>query len=112
MVDSPPWQIIPDLDLRADDQIVDKTRYSAFYGTWLEAYLRRTGVEQVVICGVMTNCCCESTARDAFMRDLDVFVVADAMATETRDLHAASLASMAHACSSVLQVDELAPGPA
>lgn len=107
MVDTPPWQLIGTLDVRAADPIVDKTRYSAFYGTWLEAYLRRTGVTDLVICGVMTNCCCETTARDAFMRDFRVFVSDDATAAESADLHVASLTGIAYACGVVASTQRI-----
>jgi len=49
----------------------------------------------VVITGVMTHLCCESTARDAFMRDLEVFFVIDATATDQEDLHMGSLRALA-----------------
>src|SRR5579859_3609627 len=58
-----------------------KARYSAFIGTKLDETLKRLGVERVVICGFMTNFCCDSTARDA--HDLDYFVdfISDATGT-------------------------------
>jgi len=75
--------------------IVRKTRYSAFIGTELEGILRQQSADQVVITGVMTHLCCESTARDAFMRDLEVFFVIDATATDQEDLHMGSLRALA-----------------
>ncbi len=58
-----------------------KTRYSAFAGTDLDQTLKKIAVGRVVICGFMTNFCCDSTARDA--HDLDYFVdfVTDATGT-------------------------------
>ena len=108
MVGTPPWELLDALDVRDGDPVLDKTRYSAFYGTWLEAHLRRTGVRDLVLCGVMTSCCIETTARDAFMRDFRVFVAADATATATAELHVASLRSMAYACAVVRATDDLA----
>ena len=55
-----------------------KTRYSAFQRTRLDELLRSGGVARVVICGFMTNFCCESTAREAHDRDYYVSFVADA----------------------------------
>ncbi|CAO2043077.1 unnamed protein product [Urochloa humidicola] len=79
------------------DLVVEKCTYSAFAGgTGLEETLRRAGVEEVVVAGVMTNLCCETTARDAFVRGFRVFFSADATATATRDLHEATLANMAY----------------
>lgn len=70
-----------------DKQAIEivKNRYSAFAGTDLHARLKKVGVTDVVICGFMTNFCCESTARDA--HDLDYFVdfVVDATGTPGTD---------------------------
>jgi isochorismate hydrolase len=83
--------------LRPDQQdlIVTKSRYSAFSGTDLEARLRSAGIERVVVAGVLTHLCCETTARDAFQRDFEVFIVSDATASRTEDLHLGSLKSLA-----------------
>lgn len=64
---------------------LQKTRYSSFVGTGLDNHLRGLGVDTVVVCGFMTNFCCESTARDA--HDLDYFVdfIADATGTPGTD---------------------------
>ena len=59
--------------------IVVKRRYSAFLGTDLEAVLHTAGVRAVVICGLMTSFCCETTARDAHGRDYEVLFAADAV---------------------------------
>ena len=87
-------EIIPELDGRGI--LMEKSRYDAFIGTSLEEMLRARGVEQVVVAGVMTHLCCESTARSAFMRDLGVFFTVDGTATYNRDLHEGSLRALAH----------------
>lgn len=81
---------------RKGDKVVVKHRYSAFHGTDLEAVLRGLEIRDVVICGVMTNLCCESTARDAFYRDYRTFFVADATGTQTESMHLASLLNLAY----------------
>lgn len=58
--------------------IVYKNRYSSFVGTNLERILKDNKISTVVICGFMTNFCCESTARDAHDRDYHVDFIADA----------------------------------
>jgi ureidoacrylate peracid hydrolase len=75
------------------DLSVTKTRYSAFIegSSDLEARLRERGIDTVLITGVATNVCCESTARDAMMRDFRTVMVSDANAANTDDEHAASL---------------------
>ena len=70
---------------------IDKTRYSAFYETDLEERLRALGVDGVVVCGVTTNVCVESTVRDAFFRDIRIIVPSDATAAVTPELHEAAL---------------------
>jgi len=57
------------------------------YGTGLDELLKSRVIEEIIITGVMTYCCCETTARDAFMRDYRVFFVSDATATVNEELH-------------------------
>lgn len=107
MVGTAPWQIMASLTPAEDDIVIDKHRYSAFYDTDLDERLRERGVRDVVIAGVMTNCCCETTAREAFMRDYRVFVVADATATANDDLHVSSLKGMAYSCAIITWTDDV-----
>jgi nicotinamidase-related amidase len=62
-----------------------KNRYSAFAGTNLEDILKQNSIKKVIICGFMTNFCCESTARDALDRDFYVDFVIDATGTPGTD---------------------------
>lgn len=62
-----------------------KNRYSAFAGTKLHDQLRKLGIDRVVICGFMTNFCCESTARSAHDLDFYVDFVLDATGTPGTD---------------------------
>ena len=107
MVGDAGWQFLSGITPRPGDPIIDKTRYSAFFGTQLASLLSDRDVSDLVICGVVTNCCCETTARDAFMRDYNVFVAADATAATNEDLHISSLKSMAYACARVLTTIQL-----
>ncbi len=79
-----------------NEKVVTKHRYSGFYNTDLELILRVLRIEDLAICGVMTNLCCESTARDAFYRDFRVFFHADATATDTEEMHVASLLNLSY----------------
>jgi len=76
------------------ETVIRKSHYSAFVGTDLEKRLRRSGISSIVVTGVLTHLCCESTARDAFMRDFDVFFVVDGTASDTEDLHVSSLRTL------------------
>jgi nicotinamidase-related amidase len=69
------------------DLVVDKVRFDAFQWTSLEPLLRGLGVTKLMICGVVTNICVESTARSAFMRDFPVTLLEDCCAAKTRRLH-------------------------
>ncbi len=62
-------------------KVIGKNRYSSFVGTDLEKYLREEKVDRVVVCGFMTNFCCESAARDAHDRDFYVDFIMDATGT-------------------------------
>jgi nicotinamidase-related amidase len=76
------------------DAVVPKNRYDAFCGTDLEERLRAKGVEDVAVCGVMTNLCVETTARTAFVKDFRVRVLSDATATASDEMHGASLLNL------------------
>jgi nicotinamidase-related amidase len=95
MYGSPEWELLESIPVNKDDIIIDKNKYSAFWGTGLDDLLRSRNVEEIVITGVLTNCCCQTTARDAFMRDYKVFFVSDATAADNSDLHLASLKNLA-----------------
>jgi ureidoacrylate peracid hydrolase len=81
---TPNVEIYEGLKLHPGDLMVSKPRYSAFYGTDLEAILRSKGIDTLIISGTVTNVCCDSTARDAFSRDYKVIFLSDG--TATRDL--------------------------
>lgn len=100
-------RLMGELNPREGERILPKRRYSAFFGTDLEPYLRGLGVEDVVICGVMTNLCCETTARDAFVRDFRVFFVHDATATSSKDLQVASLMNLAYGFAVLVGTEEV-----
>lgn len=86
---------------------IDKSQYDAFYNTPVEEILRTRTVEQVVICGVMTHLCCDTTARSAFMRGFEVFFTVDGTATYNQELHLASLQTLAHGFATPTLIDQL-----
>lgn len=75
----------------AQDYVVEKQRYSGFVGTHLELLLQGLQVKQLVATGVTTECCVDSTVRDAFMKDYEVFVVEDACAAYEQEVHDMSI---------------------
>lgn len=80
-----------DIAPQPNDYIVNKQRASAFYNTNMEIILRGLQAEAVLVCGVTTEVCVESTVRDAFFRDYWVVVVKDAVAAADPQRHEGSL---------------------
>lgn len=88
-------EIIPELN-HPDVIIIKKSQYDAFYQTPLEKLLKEKEIKQVLITGVMTHLCCETTARSAFMRDFIVFFPIDGSATYNKNFHRATLLNLSH----------------
>ncbi len=87
------WQMIDGFDT-TEKIIIDKNQYSAFFKTELNDVLQANKIEDVIIVGVMTNCCCETTAREAFMYGYRVFFINDATSTVNEELHLATLKNL------------------
>ena len=102
----------PKLDVQPADWIVDKSRYSAFVpGTCdLAERLQAAGIDTLIITGTLTNCCCESTARDAMQRNFRVIFVTDANATLTDAEHNATLGNMVALFADVMPTDAVLAG--
>jgi ureidoacrylate peracid hydrolase len=83
------------------EAVVEKNRYDAFLYTDLELVLRRLGVGRLLVCGVATNVCVESTVRSAEQRDFAVTVASDCTSGPA-DYHHAALASMAYIAAEVV----------
>jgi len=90
-----------------NEKVVFKHRYSAFYNTDLEIVLRSLKIEDLVVAGLMTNLCCESTARDAFYRDYRVFFLADGTGSVNEEMHLASLLNLAFGFAYVTVTNEI-----
>ena len=100
-------EIHPEVAPLPSEKVILKHRYSAFYNTDLETVLRCLKIEDLVVTGIMTNLCCESTARDAYYRDYRVFVLADGTGTITEEMHLASLLNLAYGFSFVTTADRI-----
>jgi isochorismate hydrolase len=101
------WKFIPEIKIESNDIVLPKKRYSAFFETDLDKTLRSIGIQDLIISGVMTNLCCETTARDAFMRDYRVFFLIDGTATRRSELHLATLKNLGFGFAYLLTCDEL-----
>lgn len=89
------------------DAVVEKHRYSGFIGTNLDLILRSMGCKSIVLTGVLTNVCVESTARDGFMLDYNVTLVSDACAGSSPEAHAGTLANIASVFGTVLDAEQV-----
>lgn len=103
------WQLADDLDVDPADMIVDKHRFSGFTpGTCsLNEILQANQIDTVLISGTLTNCCCESTARDAMQHNYRVLIAADANAALSDEEHAATLHTLSMIFADLYSTDEL-----
>lgn len=99
--------IADELAPRPEDTVLAKWRYSAFHATALDAAFREHGRDQIVLCGVYAHIGVLATAMDAYSRDIQVFLVQDAIADFSRRAHAQTLSYAAECCARVLPVREV-----
>ena len=104
--DTPESGIIPELDTTSG-LVLDKHQYDAFYQTELEQILHNHGVGEVVVTGVMTHLCCETTARSAFMRGFEPYFAVDGTATYTEAFHRAAILNLAHGFATPALTEEI-----
>ena len=107
---TPESEIHHELAPLPNEKTILKHRYSAFYNTDLETVLRCLNVEDVVITGIMTNLCCESTARDAYFRDYRIFFLADGTGSINEEMHLASLMNLSYGFASVTTAEKILQG--
>lgn len=93
--------IVDELRPEPADVIIDKSRYDAFLHTGAEMILRSLEATKLMVVGVVTNMCVESTVRSAEQRDFEVVVGSDCVGAYDPALHRASLTSMAAAFAKV-----------
>jgi bifunctional isochorismate lyase/aryl carrier protein len=103
---NPLHKINPEINLSVGT-LIQKSQYDAFYQTQLDELLHTRGVTQVVLCGVMTHLCCETTARSAFMHGFEVFFPVDGTATYNLAYHQASLLNLAHGFANLVLMKDL-----
>ena len=103
------FAIYPALDVRPEDPIVIKTRYSAFipHPSELDTLLKEQGIDTLLITGVATSTCCDSTARDASMWGLRTIMVSDGNADQTEALHRHTLGKFLVSFGDVQSTDQL-----
>jgi ureidoacrylate peracid hydrolase len=92
---------------RQDELVITKHRYSAFMDTELNALLRAQRVENLIVAGITSNVCVESTARDGYMLDYHIVFLSDGSATYQAEAHEATLANIRRAFGMVASISEI-----
>ncbi len=100
-------EVIAALAPRADELVVDKNTSSAFNSTGIEWLLRNMGIETLVVAGMATDMCVETTARDAADRGFNVIIAEDASATFFDRHHRAALSGFARVFGQVWSTDRI-----
>ena len=100
-------ELWPLLDVKPEDSIVKKYRFSCFLpgASELPDILRARGLDTVLITGTVTNVCCESSARDAMMTNFKTIMITDANAAQTMEEHRASLLAFYNVFGDVMDTD-------
>jgi ureidoacrylate peracid hydrolase len=103
------WNLWPELEVMDSDLIIEKTRFGAFVpgASRLHEVLQERGIDTLIITGTLTNCCCESTARDAMQMNYKIIFVADANAALTDAAHNATLDNMLMLFADVMTTEEV-----
>ena len=94
--------------LRPDTEVLEKHKFSCFYGTRLEPLLGIYGARLLIVCGTTTNLCVDTTIRDAYMRDYDVVVAKETVAGVDSEWHAMAVSVWGRYMAEVLSVEEIA----
>ncbi|MBN1216075.1 MAG: cysteine hydrolase [Candidatus Lokiarchaeota archaeon] len=90
-----------------NSNIIKKSTYDSFIGTDLQDILENLNIEHIVITGVITQLCCETTARSAFCRDFFVWMVIDCIASQNEELHLSSLKAATHGFATPITSDNI-----
>ena len=102
------WEFLPQIKKEAEGEtVVPKNTYDAFINTNLASLLEQKNVERVVVCGVMTDCCCDTTARSAFNRGWETWLVKDACGSANEKQHEAGLRGFEFAFGEVMKTEEV-----
>jgi nicotinamidase-related amidase len=83
--------VVPELEPRPGEPVVDKYGYGSFHNTMLEDVLRARHVSQLVTVGTVTQICVEETVREGFHRGFEMVMVRDGVSSFDPELHAATL---------------------
>jgi len=97
----------PGIEVGTGEYVVEKRRYSAFFETGLNLLLKEQGIDQVIIVGVKTHVCIRATAQDAFGWGYRPILIREAVGSNYKHLHDASLEDITRYMGNVISLDEL-----
>ena len=104
---TPQAEILSEIKPLPLEKIIHKSRYSAFFRSDSDGYLQQHKIHQLIIGGVMTNLCCETTARDAFVHDYEVFFLKDGTATQNEEFQQATLLNLSFGFAQIVTCQEI-----
>ena len=87
-------EIDPMLEIKPEDYIIQKRRYSGFFGTDLDLVLRENNIENLIVVGTKTNCCIRATVTDAFYYNYEPYVVRECVATNSETVNEVHLSDI------------------
>ncbi len=116
--DAPTAALHPLMDVRPGDVVLGKPRFGSFYGTDLELILRSRGIDTIIVGGISTNVCVDTTAREAAVREFRVLFLSDGTANfdlpdgglgaaSAEELQRTACAVMAFGFAEVITVDQV-----
>jgi biuret amidohydrolase len=106
-VGDPSWEIDDSIEPYADELVVNKTSSGTLNSTMLDQTLRNMGIESLIVTGVTTDVCVETTARDAADRGFQVIIVEDACTAFSETLHRSALQAFSLAFGRVRKTEEV-----
>ena len=96
-----------EVEPEGSEMVIDKYKYSGFVSTYLDQFLKGNNIETLVITGLATNVCVESTARDAFMRDYCVVLPEDLTEGSSPEAKGSTLSNIAMFFGEVVRSEDL-----
>ena len=96
------------LIVKDEDYVIQKRRYSAFFGTDLDLVLREHDIKNVIVAGTKTNCCIRATVSDAYHLDYNVYVVRECVATNDETVNNVHLTDINKYFGNVVGMDDIA----
>ena len=103
-------QVVDELAPKDGDVVLTKWRYSAFHRSNLQDLMTEWRRDQLIVCGVYAHIGCLTTCTDAFMRDIQAFLIGDAVADFSEEEHRMALRYVATRCGSTLSTAQVTGG--